>query len=53
MSTPLIVLVSVLVVFAIALIFFMMPGSGRSQNQGQKRAQGKQGGTPRKKKNKR
>lgn len=53
MSTPLIILASILAVFALVLIPFMMVKSGRSQNQDQKNAHGKQGEKPHKKKKKR
>ena len=50
MSTPLIVLASVLAFFAIVLTFFMMDKGSRSQNQDHKQTPGKQGGKSHKKK---
>ena len=52
MSTPLIVLASILAFFALVLIPFMMVNSGRHQNQAQHHPQGKQEKNPRRKKKK-
>ena len=53
MSTPLIILASILAFFALVLIPLMMVKTGQQKKQGQQHAHGKQGKKPHKKKKKR
>ena len=53
MSTPLVILASILALFAVVLIPVMMFKGDRSQNQDRQQSQGKSGGKPNKKKKKR